>query len=118
MPRLTEIQELLNNCSGSVSTYNGVKGMTVTGQNGNSIFLPAAGYYSGAELHDNGGQMPFQKVDCDDAMNTALLARYQQGFGRSRLSIILILSCKIVVIRRMRRTFMKESRGYVEISDL
>lgn len=43
MPRLTEIQELLNNCSGSVSTYNGVKGMTVTGQNGNSIFLPFAG---------------------------------------------------------------------------
>ena len=43
MPRLAEIKELLNNCSWSVSTYNGVKGMTVKGQNGNSIFLPFAG---------------------------------------------------------------------------
>ena len=43
MPRLAEIQELLNNCSWSVSTYNGVKGMTVTGQNGNSMFLPFTG---------------------------------------------------------------------------
>ena len=36
-------KELLNNCSWSVTTYNGVKGMTVKGQNGNSIFLPFAG---------------------------------------------------------------------------
>lgn len=43
MPKLTEIKELINNCSWYVSTYNGVKGMTVTGQNGNSIFLPFAG---------------------------------------------------------------------------
>ena len=43
MPKLTDIKELINNCSWYVSTYNGVKGMTVTGQNGNSIFLPFAG---------------------------------------------------------------------------
>ena len=52
MPRLTEIQELLNNCSGSVSTYNGVKGMTVTGQNGNSIFLPFAGVCFDGDLDE------------------------------------------------------------------
>ncbi len=50
MPRLAEIQELLNNCSWSVSTYNGVKGMTVKGQNGNSIFLPFDGYRLDDEL--------------------------------------------------------------------
>lgn len=54
MPRLAEIQELFNNCSWSVSTYNGVKGMTVTGQNGNSIFLPFAGGRDDVELYDEG----------------------------------------------------------------
>ena len=43
MPSLEEIKELLDNCSWSLSTYNGVKGKTVIGQNGNSIFLPFAG---------------------------------------------------------------------------
>ena len=52
MPRLAEIKELLNNCSWSVSTYNGVKGITVSGQNGNSIFLPFAGYSGGGGLDD------------------------------------------------------------------
>lgn len=52
MPRLAEIKELHNNCSWSVSTYNGVKGMTVKGQNGNSIFLPFAGDRCDDELFD------------------------------------------------------------------
>ncbi|MBQ3246345.1 MAG: hypothetical protein IJB06_06495 [Bacteroidales bacterium] len=54
MPRLAEIKELLNNCSWSGSTYNGVKGMTVKGQNGNSIFLPFAGEYYDDYLEDRG----------------------------------------------------------------
>lgn len=52
MPRLAEIKELLNNCSWSVSTYNGIKGMTVKVQNGNSIFLPFAGDRCDDELFD------------------------------------------------------------------
>lgn len=54
MPRLAEIKELLNNCSWTVSTYNGVKGMTVTGPNGNSIFLPFAGGRGYDELYYEG----------------------------------------------------------------
>ncbi len=54
MPRLAEIKELLNNCSWTVSTYKGVKGMTVTGKNGNSIFLPFAGSRLYDELDDGG----------------------------------------------------------------
>lgn len=50
MPRFAEIEEIINNCSWSVSTYNGVKVMTVTGQNSNSIFLPFAGYRYDDEL--------------------------------------------------------------------
>ena len=54
MPRFADIQELLDKCSWSVSTYNGVKGMTVTGQNGNSMFLPFAGYLSYDEFFGGG----------------------------------------------------------------
>ena len=43
MPTFSEMKELINNCSWSWTTQNGVKGYKVTGPNGNSIFLPAAG---------------------------------------------------------------------------
>ena len=43
-PTSAEWTELLTKCSWKWTTSNGVKGMAVTGPNGNSIFLPAAGY--------------------------------------------------------------------------
>ena len=56
MPRIAEIQELLNKCSWVVNAYKGVKGMTVTGPNNNSIFLPFAGYYE-EEYKPEGGNL-------------------------------------------------------------
>lgn len=50
MPTKAECQELINRCTWTWTTYNGVKGYKVTGPNGNSIFLPAAGYRLGAGL--------------------------------------------------------------------
>ena len=47
MPTKAEQQELLNNCTWEWTTLNGVNGQRVTGPNGNSIFLPAAGYRYG-----------------------------------------------------------------------
>jgi len=49
MPTLAQIQELVNNCTWS--WQNGVYGRLVTGPNGNSIFLPAAGYRYGTSLN-------------------------------------------------------------------
>ena len=54
MPTYAEIDELLYKCSWKWTTQNGVNGYRVTGPNGNSIFLPAAGYRGGPSL-DNGG---------------------------------------------------------------
>ena len=48
MPTRVEIAELVNYCTWTWTTQNGVNGMRVTGPNGNSIFLPAAGYCSGS----------------------------------------------------------------------
>jgi uncharacterized protein (TIGR02145 family) len=44
MPTKAEFEELLNNTTNSWKTQNGVKGRLFTATNGNSIFLPAAGY--------------------------------------------------------------------------
>ena len=45
MPTATELNVLRNNCTWAWTTQNGVKGYKVTSKkNGNSIFLPAAGY--------------------------------------------------------------------------
>lgn len=46
MPTATELDELLNNCTCSETTQDGKKGYLVTSRNnGNSIFLPSAGWY-------------------------------------------------------------------------
>lgn len=45
MPTRAEFEELYNNCTSGWTTLNGVKGWKFTSKkNGNSIFLPAAGY--------------------------------------------------------------------------
>ena len=47
MPTKAELYELRRNCTWEWTTLNGVYGYRVTGPNGNSIFLPAAGYCDG-----------------------------------------------------------------------
>lgn len=44
MPSKEDFQELNDNCTSTWTTRNGVNGRLFTGQNGNSIFFPAAGY--------------------------------------------------------------------------
>lgn len=46
MPTSKEMIDLSLNCEWTWSTVDGVSGMIVTADNGNSIFLPAAGYYA------------------------------------------------------------------------
>ena len=46
MPTKTEMTELINNCTWEWTKQSGVRGYKVTGPNDNSIFLPAAGYFS------------------------------------------------------------------------
>ena len=50
MPTTAEQQELINNCTWTWTTQNGVNGCKVIGPNGNSIFLPAAGLMSEGTL--------------------------------------------------------------------
>ncbi len=54
LPTQAEMEELENKCTWKWTTQNGVNGYKITGPNGNSIFLPAAGNRSGASLYRSG----------------------------------------------------------------
>ena len=54
MPTQEQIQELINNCSRQWKSLNGVGGIVVTGPNGNTLFLPAAGYRLNGSVYNAG----------------------------------------------------------------
>lgn len=54
MPTNAEQDELCEKCEWEWTALNGVKGYKVTGPNGNSIFLPAAGYKDGSDVDSAG----------------------------------------------------------------
>ena len=57
MPTGDEIKELLENCTYTETTQDGVNGYEVKSKkNGNTIFLPTAGYRRGSELVNAGGE--------------------------------------------------------------
>lgn len=51
MPSQEQFQELLDNTTSTWTTQNGVNGYKFIGSNGNSVFLPAAGYVWGGQLY-------------------------------------------------------------------
>ena len=51
MPKNEEYEELLNKCDWQWTSVDGHYGCMITGPNGNSIFLPAAGYRNGTSLY-------------------------------------------------------------------
>ena len=53
-PTKEEWEELLANTTVEWTTLNGVNGRKYTGSNGNTIFLPAAGYFYAEDLRDTG----------------------------------------------------------------
>ena len=54
IPTRDEHSELIDRCTWTWITYKGVNGYKITGPNGNSIFLPAAGGRFGTELSNRG----------------------------------------------------------------
>lgn len=55
MPTAAEIQELYDNCSCVWTTQNGVNGYLFTSNvNGNTLFFPAAGLYTGRSINNKG----------------------------------------------------------------
>lgn len=77
MPTQKEINELLNKCKWSHQAKNGVKGVLVTGPNGNSIFLPATGHkVSFSDKNDEEGTTGFYWTK---TLESRILERYAIG---------------------------------------
>jgi len=84
MPTADQINELVNNCQHEITTVNGVTGTLVTGPNGNTIFLPCAGFMSGNTLyHPNEYGLYKSGSRCnDDLMEAWLLNADADAFVR------------------------------------
>ncbi len=50
MPTATELKELVDKCTVEWTKMNGINGCLITGPNGKSIFLPAAGSKNGTDF--------------------------------------------------------------------
>ena len=81
MPTKAEMQELENNCTWTWTTQNGVNGMRVTGPNGNSIFLPAAGIsVESSRSYVGGGGDYWSSTPDESNTNCAYLLYFSSGY--------------------------------------
>lgn len=64
MPTLEESIELLDKCTWEWTSVNGVNGQKITGPNGNSIFLPAAGYRRDEVVKNSGSYGCYWSATC------------------------------------------------------
>ena len=71
MPTNEEWQELLNNTTGTRTTQNGVNGWLFTASNGNSLFLPVAGYFFVNILTNAGSAGYYWSNSLTDSPNNA-----------------------------------------------
>lgn len=93
LPTLAEIKELKDQCKWEWTTVGGHKGYRVTGPNGNSMFLPAAGYRYGTGVNGQGSRGDFwagtlyEGVSVSRAcylyLGSASWDHGSRGFGRS-----------------------------------
>lgn len=92
LPTVDECQELIDKCTWTTTSRDGVKGKLVTGPNGNSIFLPYAGFrvgydYKNIDLsgHYWTSEQPDTQSD-DFARNLSIGAGYNTISGYYRYS--------------------------------
>ena len=88
MPTYPECKELMNKCTWTWTTQNSVTGYKVTGPNGRSIFLPAAGWHVGSLFFGlgNGGDYWSSTVindsHCANGINSGIGGLYRGSFYR------------------------------------
>ena len=85
MPTEAEIEELVDKCKTQWTTQGGHNGYLVTGPNGNSIFLPAAGWRYGSSLKFEGEYGYYwSSTPCDGNTEYAFYLFFNSGsFGRN-----------------------------------
>ena len=87
MPSLEQIEELRNFCSWHWTTRKGVNGQLGTGPNGNTIFLPAAGYCEDEHLGGVGSNGDYWSRTLSDFCDGAYYLNFDSdGVGRGSIS--------------------------------
>ncbi len=91
MPTREEIIELQDNTTSVKTSYKGVNGTRIIGPNGNSIFLPSAGYKSSLGNSGKGiyGRYGGSTIEREDYPNCS----YSYGWGANSLGIEWIGAC-------------------------
>jgi len=90
MPTKSEFEELFDKCTWVRISYNDVDGQLITGPNGNSIFLPAAGYREYTSFNNRGSAGYYWSATLDDGWNHRAYGlddsnwnSYDRYYGRS-----------------------------------
>ena len=83
-PTKAQIDELTKLCTKEWTMQNGVKGCRITGPNGNSIFLPAAGFAAYNYMPYKGGEYSIymSSTACDDNYDNWCLDAEESSFVR------------------------------------
>ena len=79
MPTYAELSELNTQCTWEWINTNDFKGYKVTGPNGNSIFLPAAGYRLGSSLYHAGSRGYYWSSTPDVINDSAFSLGFDSG---------------------------------------
>ena len=89
LPTEKEFQELIDNCEWEWTTQDGHKGYKVTSKkNGNSIFLPAAGWSEGTSSNDQGSYGHYWSATADEfaayyAFDYAFYLDFEKSYRRT-----------------------------------
>ena len=82
MPTKDQMQELKDECTWTWTSQDGINGYRVTGKNGKSIFLPAAGFMEGSSLNYNvRGGTYFSSTLAGDRSSKVWTLYWQKGFN-------------------------------------
>ena len=83
IPTIAEWQELVENTSSEWMTLNGVYCLKLTASNGNSLFLPAAGYWEGSEPYRGEcGYYWSSLLNTDDPANALCVDLFYHPYAR------------------------------------
>ena len=74
MPTAEEWSELQHNCTWTLTGLNGVGGYKVTADNGNSIFLPASGYFWGESVSIGYGVAHYWSNSSEDPIDAYIMS--------------------------------------------
>jgi hypothetical protein len=82
MPTKEQAKTLIDNCTCVTTQLNNIEGFKLTGPNGNSIFFPATGCYSGSTLR-NEGSYGYYWTSTEDSKNRnqAYYLHFGEGFA-------------------------------------